>query len=116
MRRLRNHIVGVDQGSEIMFSDFGDNGPMWAGEGPREARLFIKFSEPFDSMPAVQVSMSMWDTDGDTNQRADLRAEAITENGFELVFRTWGNSRVARVRGEWLAIGELRDSEDWQLY
>ena len=60
--------------------------------------------------------MSMWDIDGDTNQRADLRAEAITPTGFDLVFRTWGDSRVARIRADWMALGEIAGDDDWQLY
>ncbi len=116
MKRLRNHLVGVDSGSEVMFSDFADNGPMWAGEGPRDARLFIKFSEVFKSQPIVHVSLSMWDTSSNMNQRADLSAQAVTEKGFELVFRTWGDSRVARVRADWMAIGELKDPDEWDLY
>jgi hypothetical protein len=116
MKRLRNHLIGIDQGSEVMFSDFADNGPMWVDTGPREARMAIRFGEPFKSMPVVHVSLSMWDTAGSINQRADLRAEDVTETGFDLVFRTWGDSKVARVRGDWMAIGELHDDEDWQLY
>lgn len=99
-----------------MFTDFEDNGPMWAEEGPREARLKIKFSEAFQSAPVVHVGLSMWDTIGDTNQRSDLRAEKITAKGFDLVFRTWGDSRIARVRADWIAFGELSDDEAWELY
>lgn len=116
MKRLHSHMLGVDQGSEVMFSDFADNGPMWTEEGPREARMAITFSETFKSEPTVHVSLSMWDTGGQMNQRADLRAEDVTTTGFSLVFRTWGDSKIARVRGDWMAIGEVRDSEDWELY
>jgi hypothetical protein len=80
---------------------------MWSGTGPRETRLNVTFSERSATLPVVHLAMSMWDTDGDTNQRADLRAEAITDTGFEIVFRTWGDSRVARIRADWMAIGEV---------
>lgn len=116
MKRLKTHLTAIDQGSEVMFSDFEDNGPMWVEPGPREARLSIRFDEPFASAPVVHVSLSMWDTAGEVNQRADLRAEAVTETGFDLVFRTWGDSKVARVRGDWMAIGEVHDDEEWNLY
>lgn len=116
MKKLRNHLIGVDQGAEILFSDFEDDGVMWAGEGPREARHPVRFAEPFKTLPAVHVAMSMWDTDGKTNQRADLRAEEITLDGFELVFRTWANSRIARVRADWMAIGEVRADDEWDIY
>ena len=116
MRRIGGHAVGIDQGSDILFSDFQDGGAMWTGHGPREMRHLLTFSEKFRSPPLVHVSMSMWDMDQKTNQRADITAEAITETGFEIVFRTWGDTRVARVRADWLAIGELPNEDDWELY
>ncbi|MBF9059218.1 hypothetical protein HKCCSP123_08495 [Rhodobacterales bacterium HKCCSP123] len=116
MKRLSHHMIGVEQDSVIMFSDLEDNGPMWSGDGPRESRHAVTFSEAFRAQPMVQVAISMWDTGGDTNQRADLRAETITPEGFVLVFRTWGDSRVARIRADWMALGELSDEDDWQLY
>lgn len=89
---------------------------MWTGEGPRESRAPVRFAEPFRAPPAVQVTLSMWDTGSEQNQRMDLRAEAVTAEGFELVFRSWGDSRVARVRADWMAIGELGHADDWELY
>jgi len=116
MKRVRAHLLGVDQGSEVMFSDFADGGPMWSGDGPRETRLAVVFSEAFDTPPNVQVSVSMWDTSSAMNQRMDLRAERVTETGFDLVFRTWADSQVARVRADWIALGPLPDDEVWELY
>ncbi|MHA7888529.1 H-type lectin domain-containing protein [Roseicyclus sp.] len=116
MKRLSHHLIGAEQGSLVLFSDFEDNGPMWTGEGPREVRRTVQFSEAFRAAPMVTVGISMWDTGGDTNQRADLQAEAVTAERFELVFRTWGDSRVARIRADWMALGELAGGDDWQLY
>lgn len=116
MKKLRSHLMGVDQGSILLFSDFQDGGAMWTGTGPRELRQIVEFSEPFSAPPCVQVSMSMWDMDQKTNQRADITAEMINEEGFLIVFRTWGDTRVARVRTDWTAIGELKDEEQWDLY
>jgi len=115
MKRLSHHAIGADQGSVMMFSDFADNGPMWTGDGAREKRRSVTFSEPFRAAPIVHVGISMWDMDGDTNQRADLRAEKITATGFTLVFRTWGDSRVARIRADWMALGPLTGEDDWDL-
>jgi hypothetical protein len=61
------------------------------------------------------VSMSMWDIDNKTNSRADLVAENITAKGFDLVFRTWGDTRVARIRADWMAIGPVADEDDWKV-
>jgi hypothetical protein len=116
IKHFRHHLIGAGQGSVVLFSDFADNGPMWTGNGPREKRHAVSFAQPFRAAPLVQVAISMWDMDGETNQRADLRAEDITKTGFVLVFRTWGDSRVARIRADWLALGEVASEDDWQLY
>lgn len=115
MRRLRNHYVGVDQGDETLFSDFETDGEMWTGDGPRERRKLVKFSGRYRTPPSVQVALSLWDMDAEHNIRAEVVAEEVTNLGFHLVFRTWGDSRVARVRMSWLAIGELSHADDWAI-
>ena len=79
-------------------------------------RLPVTFSENYIDPPVVNLSMTMWDSDHQTNQRVDIQPEEITETGFTIVFRTWGDTRIARVRASWLAIGEIRDEDDWDLY
>lgn len=116
MRRLSNQYIGIDQGERVLFSDFEDGGPMWTSEGPREVRAWVEFSEKFQSPPVVHVSLSMWDMDNKGNARADIKADGITESGFSVVFRTWGDTRIARVRSSWMAIGELHHMDDWDLY
>jgi len=53
MKRFRNHMLGVEQGDLLLFSDFEDDGPMWSGSGDREHRTSVTFSETFRSEPAV---------------------------------------------------------------
>ena len=55
----------------------------------------------------MHVSISMWDMASDANQRADIRAAHIRRDGFEIVFTTWEDTRVARIRADWMAIGAL---------
>ena len=83
--------------------------------GDRETRHLVTFKEAFHEPPVVHVSISMWDTDHKTNARGDLTAEAITETGFHLVFKTWGDTRVARIRADWTAIGALSDDDAWEI-
>ena len=115
MWRIRTNRLGVDQGSRVLFSDYQHDGEMWTGAGERQARAWVRFSEPFLAPPAVQVGLSMWDIDHSTNQRVDLSAEGVTEAGFALVFRTWGDTKVARVRADWIALGEIAHDDDWTL-
>jgi hypothetical protein len=115
MRRISGHATGIAQGSQMLFSDFVDDGPMWRGAGPREVRKRVTFAEPFLDVPAVLVGVSLWDMDRETNMRADIAAERITPTGFEIVFRTWGDTRVARIRADWTAIGPVADDDMWDV-
>ncbi|MCK0139556.1 H-type lectin domain-containing protein [Aliiroseovarius sp. F47248L] len=115
MRRIRTHMVGVEQGSTILFSDFEHDGEMWTGNGARQLVIPVGFSDRFLSAPSVHVSVSMWDLDKRTNARADISAAAITETGFQIIFRTWGDTRVARMRVDWIAMGEVSNDEDWDV-
>ncbi|WP_224825284.1 H-type lectin domain-containing protein [Cognatishimia sp. MH4019] len=116
MMRLSGHSVGVQQGEELLFSDYQNGGEMWTGTGPRERRTPVTFDTPFSEVPTVQVAISLWDLDRNTNLRADIQAEQVTAEGFEIVFRTWGDTRIARIRATWTAIGTLPHDDDWQLY
>ncbi|PTV96635.1 H-type lectin domain-containing protein [Rhodobacter aestuarii] len=115
MQKLSSTRVGITQGSIVLFSDYQDGGAMWTGEGPRELRRAVVFSEAFREVPAVQVSLSMWDIDQKHNPRVDISADMITTEGFVIVFRTWGDTRVARVRADWLAIGGCAHEDDWEI-
>lgn len=89
---------------------------MWTKSGSRRHCEYVEFKDAFREPPVVQVGFAMWDIDQQSNQRADIRAENVTPRGFDLVFRTWGDTRVARVRANWMAIGEMPESEEWELY
>jgi hypothetical protein len=89
---------------------------MWTGTGAREKRVRVKFSAPYKAAPAVHVSLSMLDIERRHNQRMDLGPDAVTETGFQIVFRTWDDTKIARARATWMAVGELADEDDWSLY
>ncbi len=116
MKRLSGHSVGVQQGEELLFSDYQNGGEMWTGTGPRERRTPVSFGVPFSEPPTVQVAISLWDLDRSTNLRADIQAEEVTTGDFKIVFRTWGDTRIARIRATWTAIGSLTHDDDWELY
>jgi hypothetical protein len=115
MRKLESHVIGIDQGDVVLFSDFEHDGEMWTGEGPRNTRARVEFSEAYEAPPAVSVSVSMIDMSNDANWRADVQAEKITRSGFDIVFRTWGDTKVARVRVAWQSIGALSTDDAWDI-
>ncbi|WP_112874558.1 H-type lectin domain-containing protein [Paracoccus endophyticus] len=107
MLRIDHAAIGVLRGSQILFSACEDGGEMWTGRGARSVRYPVSFPEPFLSPPVVHVGLGMWDIAVEHNQRADISAVDVTETGFVLLFKTWSDTKVARVRAEWLAIGAL---------
>lgn len=115
MLRFSHTAVGVQQGSAFLFSAFEDGGPMWTDVGPRVERSVVTFPTPFRDVPMVHVGLSMWDIAIETNHRVDIAAEEVTPVGFTLVFRTWGDTRVARVRADWLAIGPADHIDDFAV-
>lgn len=116
MRRLNSGTVGVDHGDIVLFTDFEDEGEMWRGEGPRQNRVAVSFAQPYQAVPHVQVSVSMIDLSNAANTRYDVQAENITPTGFDIVFRTWADTHVARARVAWTSLGELANDDGWDLY
>lgn len=115
MLKIASHQLGILQGSQMMFADYQTGGPMWTGDGPRESRLAVQFSAAYLAPPAVITAISLLDSDCARNTRVDLSAENVTASGFDLVFRTWNDSRIARIRADWTAFGPLPDDEVWDV-
>lgn len=116
MKHFNASSLGIQQGSRMLFSDFVNDGPMWAGQGDRQSRSTIAFPEPFAGVPVVHAAIGLWDMDHKHNIRADLVVTGITAAGFDVVFSTWGDTRIARVRVDWMAIGAVETEDNWQLY
>ena len=112
---IERHAIGVERGSAMLFSDFEDGGSMWTGEGPRLVRRALTFPAPFQAPPTVLVAPEMWDYDTSANIRGDLTAEDVTERGFDIVFKVWADTRIARLRASWIAIGSVKRPDDWDL-
>jgi hypothetical protein len=55
----------------------------------------------------VHVSLAMWDISNVANARADVSFENVTHEGFDIVFRTWGDTRVASVRAAGVSVGQI---------
>lgn len=115
MRKFESHLLGIDQGDVVLFSDFEHDGEMWSGDGPRKIVMPVVFSESYADAPSVTVSISMWDMSNEAYARADVQTEDVTKTGFNIVFRTWGDTKVARVRVAWQSIGAMKAEDAWDL-
>ncbi len=110
-----NSVEGnfVQQGEELIFSHYEDSGPMWSGDGQRQVSYHIEFDRPFIGNPIVQLSITLMDVQTDPLIRYDISATEITSDGFSILFQTWADSRFARVRVGWIAIGQSIRDEYW---
>ena len=59
MRKLESNVIGIDQGDVVLFSDFEHDGQMLTGEGSRNKRMAVTYSEQYSFVPSVYVSISM---------------------------------------------------------
>lgn len=111
MKTIGALSVGIDQGEVLLFSDFEDGGVMWTGEAASQ----VVFSRAYVEPPTVAVALTMWDLAKDTAARLHVEARDVSETGFCIVFRTWGDTKIARARAGWHSIGAVRDEDDWDL-
>ena len=115
MKTFEVGTVGIDSGEVVLFNDFKNDGPMWVGEGDREARILVSFANSFSTEPVVTVAVSLFDASNAANIRFEIQAENVTPKGFDIVFRTWSDSKFARARATWQAIGALSTEEVWDI-
>lgn len=77
-------------------------------EAEDQIRKFIVdviFDTAFSAVPVVQIGLSGFDIDQRDSARLIVKAECISEYGFQAVITTWAGSRVYAVDFNWLAIG-----------
>ena len=75
---------------------------------PDEVRTYIlhvPFDTPFASPPVIQIGLTGFDFDQSDSSRLTVKAEKITEEGFNAVISTWAATHVYAVEFNWLAIG-----------
>ncbi len=72
---------------------------------PRSFTAHVNFDTPFGNVPIVHVGISGFDIDNRDTSRLSAHASAISPTGFDLVIKTWLNTRVYKVEISWLALG-----------
>jgi hypothetical protein len=115
VKKLYSAVLGIEQGATVLFSDFQDEGEMWTGKGPRQKSMPVSYSEAFREEPTVSVSLDLFDFSNTTNLRYEITAENITRGGFDIVFKTWGDTKIARARANWTALGPIDGEGDWDV-
>ena len=101
-------LVGVQivTAAGELFNHVDENGPMWSGDGDREVRFKLRFTASFQRIPHITLRISGMDSSCGQNLRFSLAAEAVTSESFVIVFKTWGDTKIARASVNWTAIGQ----------
>lgn len=95
----------VISGSGELFNHVDGNLPMWAGDGDRMVDMYISFVQGFAMPPVVTVGVCGMDSDRDANLRFSVEAVQVQREGFRILFKTWGDTRIARASVSWQAFG-----------
>jgi hypothetical protein len=74
-------------------------------EDMRTFKVEVPFASMFMEPPVVHLGLTGFDIDQRDSGRISLKAEAITEFGFQAVISTWSTTRVYAVEFSWVAIG-----------
>lgn len=82
------------------------NPPGWSlddGKGERSFDHPVVFDPPLPRKPSVAVWLSKIDASKSAQIRLAVEARDISETGFTLVYRTWGDSHVYGSGCQWIA-------------
>lgn len=75
-----------------------------ANEGDRTVSLEVSFDKPFDIKPSIIVSVSILEATNSTPIRYNVSPTAISRDGFVIKIVTWGNTKIDRIGGSWIAV------------
>ncbi len=110
-----NVVVYNDQKIRLQITDYeyrknyvqiGVEGFNQVLEGTSDIRRPIRFSPSYVNVPEVVLALKSSDVENNHNFRFDLRAENITNEGFELVFNTWADTKIYSMQAIWIAEGK----------
>jgi hypothetical protein len=73
--------------------------------GERNFKYHINYPQEFtEGLPVVLVMLSGIDADKATNQRFLVATNNITQYGFNVLYKAWGDTRVYSAWTTWIAI------------
>jgi hypothetical protein len=74
-----------------------------AGSGDRTTGIDVKFDKPFASTPQIILGVTAMDGAKEANIRYEVKADAVTRDGFTIQLKTWGDTKIFMLSGSWLA-------------
>jgi hypothetical protein len=95
------------QGGELV-SDTGTNSnarTLLEGTGERKFSTHVNFPEPYQEPPVVVLSLSGLDVLNNANNRVTVKPINITQKGFDVEYKTWGDTKIQSVFLNWTSFG-----------
>lgn len=74
-----------------------------SNNGERSVSIEINFPESFKEKPEIFLSVSQIDVFNKTNTRFNVEAISISRDGFTLIVKTWSDSKIFSISGNWIA-------------
>lgn len=74
-----------------------------SNNGERSVSIAINFPESFKEKPEIFLSVSQIDVFNKTNTRFNVEAISISRDGFTLKVKTWSDSKIFSISGNWIA-------------
>jgi hypothetical protein len=74
---------------------------------PRTYTHHVQFDTSFSNIPLVHVGLSGFDIDNRDSARISVHTSAITSSSFDIVIKTWVNTRLYSVEISWIALGQM---------
>ena len=99
------NVLSADVGVGILTDGWNLADTEFEPDDVRSFMVPVTFAVPFSSVPVVQLGLSGFDIDQRDSGRITLKAEQVSESGFQAVISTWASTRVYAVEFNWLAIG-----------
>lgn len=87
-------------------------GNMWKGKGLRESKALVKFTKQYIEPPKILVGFYLIHTASVANHRFSVSARSIKKERFDYFFSTWGDSSNHSGLGVWLALGQVKETEN----
>lgn len=76
-------------------------------KGERAVIVEIKFSKSFNSRPKVFLTVNQIDASKEFNSRFNVEAISISRDGFSLKVKTWSDTKIFSISGNWIAIANM---------
>ena len=101
---IQNNNINIQSGEwYVEFFAYNEYMHMMNSRGEPSITKHIEFDVKFKKAPKVMVSISLLDTERDTNLRVNVYAEHINTSGFDLRIAIWDDTQLYRLRSSWIS-------------